>query len=147
MPLINILTPFPGTELFKRFEQEGRILHKDWSKYDTKHVVFSPTNLTPEELLKGYNKVVKSVYSYSSILKKLNHYWEIDFWKVANELNPVKFRYRLIFAIRLASLLVSRNIDRSIFIIKILPRLFNKRVRVSTILTLMAYNDFACTLK
>ena len=146
MPLINILTPFPGTELFKRFEQEGRLLHKDWSKYDTKHVVFSPAGISPDELLDGYNKIVKSVYSYSSILKKLKHYWDIDFWKVANQLNPVKFKYKLIFAIRLSSLLVSGNIDRSKFILKILPELFKKRVRVSTILTLMAYNDFACSL-
>ena len=35
MPIINILTPFPGTELFKRLEEEGRITHKDWSKYGT----------------------------------------------------------------------------------------------------------------
>lgn len=146
MPLFNILTPFPGTELFKRFEQEGRLLHKDWHKFDTKHVVFSPTNMTPEELLKGYNKLVKSVYSFSSIHKKLKYYWDVDFWKVANELNPVKFKYRLIFAIRLATLLISGKFDRSKFIIKILPKLFDKRVRVSTILTLMAYNDFADTL-
>lgn len=32
MPLINVLTPFPGTELFKRLEKEGRLLHKDWSR-------------------------------------------------------------------------------------------------------------------
>lgn len=146
MPLINILTPFPGTELFKRFEQEGRLLHKDWSLYDTRHVVFSPGNISPEELLAGYNKIVKHIYSYSSILKKLNHYWDIDFWKLSNELNPVKFKYRLVFAIRLCTLLVSRNIDRSKFILRILPKLFNKRVRVSTILTLMAYNDFAISL-
>lgn len=146
MPLINILTPFPGTELFNRFEQEGRLLHKDWSKYDTKHVVFSPANISAEELLNGYNKIVKSIYSFPSILKKLNYYWEIDFWKFSNELNPVKFKYRLIFAIRLITLLFSHNIKRSRFIIKILPKIFKKKVRVSTILTLMAYNDFACEL-
>jgi radical SAM superfamily enzyme YgiQ (UPF0313 family) len=146
MPLINILTPFPGTELYKRFEQEGRLLHRDWSKYDTKHVVFSPANISVEVLLNGYNKIVKTVYSFPSILKKLNYYWAIDFWKASNELNPVKFKYRLIFALRLASLLFSRKFERSKFIIKILPKLFKKRVRVSTILTLMAYNDFACDL-
>ena len=50
MPLINILTPFPGTELFKRLEEGGRIIHKDWSEYDTRHVVFSH----PKWLLKSY---------------------------------------------------------------------------------------------
>ena len=51
MPIINILTPFPGTKHFKRLEEEGRISHKDWSRYDTKHVVFKPALLSAEELL------------------------------------------------------------------------------------------------
>jgi len=146
MPLINILTPLPGTELFKRLEEEGRILHKDWSKYDTKHVVFTPSGMSPEDLLEGYRKVVTTVYSFESILEKLDYYWEIDFWKRSNELDPVKFRYRLLFALRLASLLISFNMERARFIMKILPRVFERRVRISTILSLMAYNDFAYTL-
>jgi len=60
MPLINILTPLPGTKLFKRLDEQGRILHKDWTKYDTQHVVFSPARMSPEELLRGYQKVMKS---------------------------------------------------------------------------------------
>ncbi len=146
MPLINILTPFPGTELFMRFEAEGRLLHRDWSKYDTKHVVFSPPNMSPAELLAGYIKIVKSAYSFDAIFEKLKHYWKIDFWERANRLDPVKFRYRLIFAVRLFTLLFSFRFDRSRFIVKILPKVFNSRVRISTILTLMAYNDFAASL-
>jgi radical SAM superfamily enzyme YgiQ (UPF0313 family) len=146
MPVINILTPFPGTELFKRMEKEGRILHKDWSRYDTKHVVFQPPKLSPQELEAGYRKIVREVYSFDAIWKKLNYYWEIDFWKRANELDPVKFSYRLLFALRLLSLLFSRNINRSKFIIKILPKVFDRRARISSILALMAYNDFAYNL-
>ena len=143
MPLINILTPFPGTKLFKRFEEEGRILHKDWSKYDTQHVVFAPARMTPEELLEGFQRVVRSVYSFDSILTKLNHYWVRDFWKSANEADPVKYVYRFLFAARLASFLISNNTERSKFIMRILPRVFDKRVRISTILTLMNYNSYA----
>lgn len=146
MPIINILTPFPGTRLFRRLEEEGRILHKDWSKYDTQHVVFRPSSMTSEELLEGYKRIVREVYSFDSIFKRLSYYWDIDFWKHPNKVDPVKFKYRLLFAIRLCTLLASRNTERSKFIIKILPRVFNKRVRVSSILTLMAYNDFAYTL-
>lgn len=144
MPLINVLTPFPGTELFARLEKEGRILHKNWTQYDGKQVVFSPSNMSPEELFDQYKRVVQTVYSFRAIWKRLEYYWDIDFWKHSNEIDPVKFRYRLLFAIRLCTLLFSRNTDRSRFIIKILPKVMNKHVRVSTILTLMAYNDFAC---
>lgn len=143
MPLINILTPLPGTRLFRRLESEGRILHKDWSKYDTQHVVFSPAKMSADELLQGYRKVIKSIYSYDSIFRKLNYYWAIDFWKRSNELDPVKLPYRVLFAARLATLLMSGNTDRAKFIVRILPHVFDKEVRISTILALMNYNDFA----
>jgi len=146
VPLLNILTPFPGTKLFKRFEKEDRILHKNWDEYDTKHVVFSPLSMAAEDLLAGYRRILREVYSFDSILKKLKHYWKIDFWEKSNRLDPVKLRYRVLFAMRLSTLLLSFNLKRSRFIIRILPRVFNRRVRISTLLTLMAYNDFAYSL-
>ena len=94
----------------------------------------------------GFRKIVREVYSYDAIWKKLNYYWDIDFWKRANKLDPVKFVYRLVFALRMISLLFSRDRTRSGFILKILPKIFNKRVRISSILTLMSYNDFAYSL-
>ncbi|MBI5562100.1 MAG: B12-binding domain-containing radical SAM protein [Deltaproteobacteria bacterium] len=143
MPLINILTPFPGTKLFARLEAEGRILHKDWSRYDAKSVVYKPTLLTPDELLEGYRSVIRRVYSFDSIYAKLKRYWETDFWRRSNETDPIRFKYRLLFAARLVSLAFSTNLKRTAFILKVLPRVFDSRVRVSTILTLMAYNDYA----
>jgi radical SAM superfamily enzyme YgiQ (UPF0313 family) len=145
MPLINVLTPFPGTELFKRLEEEGRIIHKDWSKYDSRHVVFAPSQMSHQELSDEYARIIRAVYSFPAILERLQHYWDIDFWRHSNEIDPVKLGYRLLFALRLCTLLISRNLERSRFIIKILPKVLDKSVRVSTILTLMAYNDFAYT--
>ncbi|MFQ5586319.1 MAG: radical SAM protein [Thermodesulfobacteriota bacterium] len=142
MPLINILTPFPGTVLHKRLEEDGRILYKDWSKYDARHVVFKPALMTPEELLEGYRRVVGEVYSFETIYSNLQYYWKLDFWKHSNETDPIKLKYRLLFAIRLLTLLVSTKIERSRFVLRILAKVFKKKVRISTILTLMAYNDF-----
>ncbi len=146
MPAINILTPFPGTKLFKRLEREDRILHKDWSKYDAKHVVFRPSLLTTDELLAGHRKVMRELYSFDSLYKKLNYYLDIDFWKHSNEVDPIKLKYRLLFAFRLCTLLISSNWERSKFILKIIPKVFHRRVRISTILTLMAYNDYSYAL-
>lgn len=146
MPLINILTPLPGTALYKRLEQEGRIIERDWSKYDTQHVVFKPAGMSPDDLLQGYRKVLRSVYSFNAISRKLRHYWDTDFWKHPNKVDPVKFIFRLLFAIRLATLLFSTNFDRSRFILKTLPVVFDRRVRVSTILALMNNNDYAYTV-
>jgi radical SAM superfamily enzyme YgiQ (UPF0313 family) len=142
-PMINILTPFPGTKLFTRFEKEGRITHKDWSKYDTKHVVFRPTNLTPDELLAGFTKVNKSIYSFESIYRKLIYFGDQGFWIQQNEADPIKLSHRLLFALRMASLLFSLNWKRSVFIIKVMPKIFSKRYRITKILQMIAYNDYA----
>ncbi len=146
LPLINILTPFPGTKLFARLEDEGRLFHKDWNLYDTRHVVFRPASMPAEELQAGYKRIVKTVYSYDSMLRRLHHYWDIDFWRQSNEADPVKFSYRVLFALRMCSLLFSFNLKRSRFILRILPNIFRKRVRISTILTMMSHNDFANSL-
>ena len=59
----SVLTPFPGTPLFTKLDNEGRILSKEWSKYTMKNVVFEPRNMTPEELRKGVNKMYMEFYS------------------------------------------------------------------------------------
>jgi radical SAM superfamily enzyme YgiQ (UPF0313 family) len=143
MPLINILTPFPGTRLFSRMEEEGRILHRDWSRYDTKDVVFTHPNMTREELLEGYRRVLRHVYSFDSISRKLKYYQDIDFWGPMNREDPIKLKYRLAFAARLGTLLLSPNLDRSRFIIGMLPKVFGGRTRISAVLSLMAHNDYA----
>jgi hypothetical protein len=102
--------------------------------------------MSAEELLVGYQRLVKEVYCFDSILERLNYYWATDFWGPHNRIDPVKFRYRLLFALRLLTLLFSRHTERSKFIVRILPKVFDRRVRVSAILAQMAYNDFAHSL-
>src|SRR6185295_3394723 len=46
----HILTPYPGTALHTRMVEANRILHENWSDYDTRHVVFQPARLAPAEL-------------------------------------------------------------------------------------------------
>jgi len=45
-----ILTPFPGTRVYRELEQQGRILFNDWSLYDGHHVTFQPAHMSPAEL-------------------------------------------------------------------------------------------------
>ncbi|MCB4791023.1 MAG: B12-binding domain-containing radical SAM protein [Elusimicrobia bacterium] len=73
--VINILTPYPGTRLFSRFEQENRLIHKDWSKYDNSHVCFYPKLMSPEALQNGYNWLIRKIFSYDSIFKRMNDLW------------------------------------------------------------------------
>jgi len=68
--LISVLTPFPGTHLARRMEAEGRILSKDWSKYDMSTVVYQPKNFTPEMLQVRYNELNHALYSVGSIARR-----------------------------------------------------------------------------
>lgn len=45
-----ILTPLPGSRTYEQFIKEGRILFKDWSLYDSHHVVFQHPSMTGEAL-------------------------------------------------------------------------------------------------
>ena len=67
----HILTPYPGTELYKKMELSGRILDHDLSKYNTANVVFQPKNMTADELYKGYRWMYKKFYSFSCIKKRV----------------------------------------------------------------------------
>ncbi len=63
----HILTPYPGTPLFREMASEGRLLHRDWEKYDTAHVVFRPKHMTAEELARGYAWLYQRTFSNASI--------------------------------------------------------------------------------
>jgi radical SAM superfamily enzyme YgiQ (UPF0313 family) len=66
----HILTPYPGTPLFRELEREGRILHRDWNRYDTAHVVFQPRNMTVEQLDAGYAWCYDALFSHRSIWRR-----------------------------------------------------------------------------
>ncbi|MBI1299395.1 radical SAM protein [bacterium] len=71
LPRYAILTPFPGTPLFDKLKRADRILNEDWTLYDGQHVVYQPTNLTPDALWRGTEWAWKKTYSYPSIAKRL----------------------------------------------------------------------------
>jgi radical SAM superfamily enzyme YgiQ (UPF0313 family) len=66
----HILTPYPGTPLFRQLAAEGRLLHRDWERYDTAHVVFRPRHMSPEELLLGYDWTYRRLFSPASIWRR-----------------------------------------------------------------------------
>jgi len=65
------LTPFPGTPLFDKMNQDGRIFDKDWSHYDFFHVVHQPLNMDPETLHCGTAWLQKQFYGYKSITRRM----------------------------------------------------------------------------
>jgi radical SAM superfamily enzyme YgiQ (UPF0313 family) len=65
----HILTPYPGTALFKRLEHQGRIVHHDWDLYDTRHVVYRPLGIGAESLQSRYWQAYRDFYRWGSILR------------------------------------------------------------------------------
>jgi len=65
----HILTPYPGTALYKRMAAAGRLVHSDWDLYDTRHVVYRPERLTARELEAGYWRSYERFYSWSSLYR------------------------------------------------------------------------------
>ncbi len=65
----HIQTPYPGTGLHRRLEQEGRIVTDNWDLYDTRHVVYRPARLHPERLKEGYDWAYEEFYRWTSIAR------------------------------------------------------------------------------
>lgn len=70
----HIMTPYPGTKLYKDLDKQGRILTHNWDLYDTRNVVYQTTKLTADELKEGYDWAYREFYSWQNIFKaSLNH--------------------------------------------------------------------------
>lgn len=70
----NHLVPFPGTPLYRRLRQEGRLLRPNWwLDPDSRvgDVVFRPRRLEPEELEEACLEARRRFYSWGSILSRM----------------------------------------------------------------------------
>jgi len=89
----NILTPYPGTCLYQRLEAEGRILTRNWSKYNGREdVIFQPKQMSPETLLEGYRLAYRRFYSGESTYRRLSRSPVGLWWTL-----PLNIAYTLAF--------------------------------------------------
>ncbi len=58
-----ILTPYPGTRLFQRIEESGRLRHKDWRRYTAYQQVVKSENLDREEIENLFWKTYERFYA------------------------------------------------------------------------------------
>jgi radical SAM superfamily enzyme YgiQ (UPF0313 family) len=68
-----ILTPYPGTVLFRELERDNRILTKDWSLYNQHLTVFQPKQITAERLDEIYRIVWKEAYTWRRVFGRVIH--------------------------------------------------------------------------
>ena len=65
---LAILTPQPGTILYDEFERAGRIIDRDWSHYDYRHVVMRPAQMTGRQLQDGADWLYRQFYRLDRII-------------------------------------------------------------------------------
>jgi radical SAM superfamily enzyme YgiQ (UPF0313 family) len=65
----HILTPYPGTALFDEMESCNRIETRNWDLYDTRHVIYRPSCMSPAELKRGYDWAYEEFYRWTNIFK------------------------------------------------------------------------------
>jgi radical SAM superfamily enzyme YgiQ (UPF0313 family) len=103
---LHVLTPYPGTRIYQRFRDQGRIISQDWSHYDHSTVVFQPKNMTPQELAEGHYYVQSEFYSFSSILRHIPFLLRVS---------PINLRrVVLLLLLNIAGKKVAKYIDRSL---------------------------------
>lgn len=65
----HVATPYPGTAFFDRIVAEGRLLHRDWDRYDTRQAVFQPRGLSIRQLEAGYWRAYERFYSWPNLVR------------------------------------------------------------------------------
>jgi radical SAM superfamily enzyme YgiQ (UPF0313 family) len=70
----SMLTPLPGTDLFRRFEAEDRLLFhnypEDWERYNYAEAVFRPQKMSPQEFEQVVYENWERIYDIKSLKKK-----------------------------------------------------------------------------
>jgi len=69
-PRFFILTPIPGTDMFKRMFAEGRIITRDFYSITASKAVITHPNFSTEELDELYWSVYDRIYTLGNILKR-----------------------------------------------------------------------------
>jgi radical SAM superfamily enzyme YgiQ (UPF0313 family) len=69
---LRVLTPYPGTRLYKRLLGEDRLFVRDWwlRGYPRDTLLFQPKGMTADELIRGYARLNRQVYSLGAMMKR-----------------------------------------------------------------------------
>ena len=139
--MINILTPIPGSNLYRRLKEEGRITDTGWENYDAGSVCFKPKNFEPKELYQKYKEMYQKIYDYKSIYRRLKRLWEKKVLvKSRNNFFGRFSKGRILFSLH--TLFYIKERERKSFILK---SLWDPNVPSVTncILLALSFHDFA----
>jgi radical SAM superfamily enzyme YgiQ (UPF0313 family) len=106
----HILTPYPGTGLFQEMDSRNRIETRNWDLYDTRHVIYRPSCMSPAELKRGYDWAYEEFYrwtnifhaasAHSSLKHQAKHFFYSAGWKKFERAWDVAIRIKQLSQIR-----------------------------------------------
>jgi radical SAM superfamily enzyme YgiQ (UPF0313 family) len=76
---VTVLTPFPGTRLYDRLKEEGRLLQDEyWDRCTLFDVNFVPRHMSVEELEAGMRWLFTELYSDKELQRRRRHFMNIQ---------------------------------------------------------------------
>jgi len=137
--MVNILTPMPGTLLYEKLKNEQRLTTMDWNKYIAEFVCFEPKLMQANALQEKRNELLREIYSYEVLYKRLNHLWSKGVF-VRKQHTKFISKQRILFTIK--GILTSRlSLARLVFLFRCLW-VCNNSSLVSVLLAL-DFHDYA----
>lgn len=68
---LTLQTPFPGTNLYRRLREQGRLLpDRDWSHYTLFDLAYQPDSMPVAELERGFRELIRTVFSRNATEKR-----------------------------------------------------------------------------
>jgi len=72
VPFLSIMTPFRGTAIYEKLENEGRIRKdRNWNFYNGYNVAFTPAKISEDELLQAHRTLWKRSFAPAAALRRI----------------------------------------------------------------------------
>jgi radical SAM superfamily enzyme YgiQ (UPF0313 family) len=71
VPMLNLLTPLPGTVLRDEMRKDGRLLAAPWSRHNSSSAAYVPGKLSPSEMESVYVRTWRDVYAKGRSLRRV----------------------------------------------------------------------------
>ena len=149
--MVNVLTPLPGTRLYKRLDSENRILHKNWEKYDFETVCFEPKQMSAKTLEEGRKFVCKEIYSLNNIDERYRNFMkQKSFTEVRGfeeSLSKMGITEKAFSALLIMKILYKLNGEQRRYLIKMLKQHFKgEETNFGNTMAVMSFNDYAMSI-
>ncbi|KZK74557.1 MAG: B12-binding domain-containing radical SAM protein [Pelodictyon luteolum] len=91
MPIFQIITPYPGTQMYMDYKRDGLITIEDWEKYNALHLVIKSDRYDPVLFQYKVLRSYKGIYSWRHIAGRI---W-YNPKKLINLITNLAFRHHL----------------------------------------------------